>query len=67
MTNVTNKDDALLCLGVAKQALQDNDIAKARWFVAKAWKLYVFMEVRLFCLVFGLNRDVHFHYLANVG
>ena len=46
MTKVANKDEALRCLRIARRALRDNDIAKAKRFAAKARKLCDCAEVR---------------------
>lgn len=48
MTNAANKGEALRCLEIAKQALQDNDVAKAKRFAAKALKLCDCAEVSAF-------------------
>lgn len=46
MTNVGNREDALRCLHIARQALRDGDVVKAQRFAAKAQRLCDCEEVR---------------------
>eukprot|EP00803_Ostreobium_quekettii_P006399 evm.model.scf_398.2 EVM.evm.TU.scf_398.2 scf_398:13503-15625(+) len=57
MTNIANKDEALRCLGLAKKALQDNDVARARRFAAKAQKLCACDEVTAFMANFDYDDN----------